>query len=117
MKYLKEYNEIDNMYMLIDYNEFMWSTSLGKYIQFTNDEMYKITSIIPDIKASYKLNTNIMMSCKLCDSNCDFLLYKTEDEWYYIFYRKKGKKNEYYKCDQIQGLQECLTMIKNDFMS
>ena len=36
-------------------------------------------------------------------------IFYDDDEWYYV-YSSKNKK--YYKCDQLEGLEECLRFLK-----
>lgn len=50
-----------------------------------------------------------------------FIINKTIDEWFYLAWSYKSDQNkkfreEYYKCDQIDGLVECIDkLLKNDF--
>jgi hypothetical protein len=42
-------------------------------------------------------------------------VHKMVDEWYYVkYYSKKIYDRSYYKCDQFDGLLDCLKMIKEN---
>ena len=42
-------------------------------------------------------------------------MHKLVDEWYYVkYYSKKNYDKIYYKCDQFDGLEDCLKMIKEN---
>ena len=42
-------------------------------------------------------------------------VHKLVDEWYYVkYYSKKNYDKIYYKCDQFDGLEDCLKMIKEN---
>lgn len=49
----------------------------------------------------------------------DITIVKTQDEWFYVDCYIKDKNNKYapiikyYRCDQMDGLLECLKKIKN----
>ena len=48
-----------------------------------------------------------------------YVVYKLDDEWFYVIvsdYRfDKFGIHRYYKCDQIDGLIDCLKMLKDKY--
>jgi len=58
------------------------------------------------------------------DSPIYFNIYKTDDDWYYLYYNRdeiiNGKKEDmeyYYRCDQFDGLLQCLEDLKRGKLS
>lgn len=52
----------------------------------------------------------------ICDVNKNLYIYKLPDEWYIVIYIwGLGMENEdYYKCDQMEGLIQLLNTIKSN---
>jgi hypothetical protein len=116
MKYLKEYNQHNNSYSEIDSNE--WDENISPFseidntIEFTDKDfkivcnIFKYTLLSPDNKIIYFDIQNRAY-------NRNIFIVKHNDEWYYV--RLTSSINEFYKCDQMSGLIDCLTMLKNKY--
>jgi hypothetical protein len=47
----------------------------------------------------------------ICIKMGDMEIYPYEDEWYYVEYSETGNIFDYYKCDQYEGLKQCIDDI------
>lgn len=121
-KWIKKFEE----YNLNSYEEITTidAISIGRKLKidnFTDVEFDKIISHLGGIKYfknSYKLKFNridngIIYWCPVegwDKTNYSNIITKLEDGWFLFYsYNKKNNHSNYYKCDQIDGLLECLS--------
>ena len=106
MKYLKEYNEVELTWSAIMEEEFEIIDNSNKLLSFTGDEFISI-------KDKLKVRDISIMRCfdniDIESNLCHMKIFHDSDEWYYIQNRNKCEAAEqYYKCDQVHGLIDCL---------
>ena len=94
--YNDEYKIVDEEYQKVDLNE-SEIREISK-ILMVDPQPQKIKSD----KITFDFSTASMGFRKMT-------FFKTTDEWFYVFYSRKGKC---YKCDQLEGLIEYLKTIK-----
>jgi hypothetical protein len=116
MKYLKEYNDHNSSYEEITfyvYNEYM-SLKGHDRVLFSEKELELVREIFKNARYfSTTQNATIFIHSFIYI----IYIYKMVDEWYYIDCEEvetvHKKVRHYYKCDQMHGLIDCLTMLKN----
>ena len=106
MKYLKEYNHKKD-YIEISEGEYIsYKDDSKKLDMFSNTELKAIQTILPSAKLN-SFSKNIFLY-NIID------IYKDNDEWYYIDICIHFN-GYYYKCDQFEGLMDCLNMLQNKY--
>ena len=132
MKYLKSYNEnIDLGYQKIDRTEYLKNIAgitrsdiintdivqivnyrKERFESFTSKEVNEIQTFIP--KFNISSNSDSMLAL---GSGDNFLIWKLKDEWYYVCRQIGGDgTNDYYKCDQFDGLMNLLKSLQNKYV-
>ena len=129
MKYIKIYEEFEDSYFeideeeykfrlngmekgrnILDYNIVSLLNSIGKaresWLDFTSKEK-RILRKKFDVINKYKKDSK-SISIRVEDGVAD--LSKLPDEWYYV-HLCVNKSDTYYKCDQWEGLMDCLNDI------
>ncbi len=103
-----------------DYEFYLDLTDLSKYwVDFNQEEIGKINNIGYKFSLSkyYSKYDRYKEVLKTSESHkeklIDITIVKTQDEWFYVDCYIKDKNNKYYRCDQMDGLLECLKKIKN----
>jgi len=93
---------IDFMYYDPDTNNFN-----KKILSFTQDELNKLQSMLPNITFKlFKRTPSVDPYIHFTYDGRDQYVYKYTDEWYVI-----KKDRQIYKCDQIDGLVKCIQDI------
>ena len=133
MKYLKLFESVDTPYEEINSGQFLsylygdvtfpHMTAKPKqfasdnWVDFTQKELDQIRSCIPNdivklyTTRIYDINRDIIFAIDVDDS---FYIYKLRDEWYYLQNSDNIRMyRTYYRCDQFDGLLQCLSDIKN----
>ena len=129
MKYLKtfEYKHEENsftpitldqllVYLFGGTNRSLEGDSIDTFISrywepFTENEIDKIKDFLEehDIEANY-VPTKSLRICLYKPSNLLYMeIFKLKDEWFYV--RETKGMNRCYRCDQFDGLMECLYSI------
>jgi hypothetical protein len=136
MKYLKEYSEHNStpLYKEINSEEYNALLTVKTY-DFSQEEIDSINNI-PSIKDKFKFEVYRNKKSRfenrpqaiLLLANLDIgyihadnkhyynnvEIKKINDEWYYVLFRYYEDNNAiytWYKCDQLDGLKECLTHL------
>ncbi len=113
MKVLETFHDFLNdkeseFYHKINYDEYQ---SMSTIEYFTTDEVESIINIVEKYKYQYHIvkdldNTIVKVSIEKKLDNLDnslFEIYKYDDEWFTVRYRK-GNDQDIWKCDQLDGL-------------
>ena len=106
MKNIKLYESFENYYEKIDAHEFI-NHYLGDE-NFNEKEILVIDNILPKWN---KDSRNQYPWCRTYHSGKFYIVItKHVDEWYLVrCYIDQNNIEEYYKCDQFEGLIKCLT--------
>jgi hypothetical protein len=104
MKYLKEYNQ---WYRDSSPEE----TIHKKHVDFTQEEYDKLLWLFSDIgmyiEFDYWVESIIYVKNEDRDGKDLYRIFKVEDDWYYLV-GYFGGEISYYRCDEFQGLLECI---------
>lgn len=110
MKYLKRFNESNDYYKNVDYNE--WSDVLSKHIQFEQKYIDILKSRLKNKYTIINSYEDILIDGGRWDR---YVMTQCNDEWFFIKHEVQdimsGPYNEsyvYYKCDQFDGLLKFL---------
>lgn len=127
MKYIKQYENINQYYYQIETDEMNNSESHPiafntKELSLVNNILFDITKLITNKKDIIKSNYSAFLEpCKVDNVLITFMkiyrsdiiyytpdqpimtIYKQEDEWYIVRFNI-SRNNEFYKCDQLDGL-------------
>lgn len=118
MKYLKVF---EDKYYKIHVNDIKF---IDRYCKFEKSEIDNISNICKKIKYNININSpewigirdSVIQISPINNKTTDISLiqiWKEHDEWYYIEFRYIDKdlhtRAEHYKCDQFDGLIECIT--------
>ena len=127
MKYLKEYSNYES-YTKIDGDGIFNTMLLTCTGLFADKEYDVIRNIFPNLKVKndydwFEFDDDEIRLKLITISNYgkfNIAVFKEPDEWYYVKYIENhydnlDGKNLYYKCDQLNGLKECLEMLKNKY--
>lgn len=72
-------------------------------------------SAIKAIRSKYTIDEKELQynnkSCIIIGGKSKLLIIQCPDEWFYVRVDNKSYKDEYYKCDQLDGLLKCLEDI------
>ena len=144
MKYLKSFNEdlSDSKFEIISANNYLEIERNSKFVNFNSDEVSKIREIssiiensdtdISDFYSSHRVGfndpSNYYIKIKYNTGYLIFGILKLDDEWYILTEYINGGKTtsrtgnfvsniEQIKCDQFDGLLECLRERVNKIVS
>jgi hypothetical protein len=112
MKYLKEYNQHDLGFKMVD-PSVRYSTAL-EVEDFKNIELDQISS---ELKSKYAIDYNyseILGINRVYIRNNNYTvceITKIRDDWFILVDMTKSPVYYYYKCDQIDGVLNCLKKI------
>lgn len=129
-KYIKLYEEANASFEPIDYRK--WPEYIKDIVSFDTN---KVKALPKDLKIEIKKTIQVgdrTHKRRITDSpftpndKIDYLLieinsslvfvYEKEDEYYAVFTEgivRSGRKSYHFKCDQIEGLIQCLDHIKS----
>ena len=124
MKHIKTFNESDKEEYYTSSNLDEYKSAYDKEIEFTQSEKDKISNLVKDIPGLRCVFGDLHGSNYISWIYQDLLthikflyLVSCPDEWYYVRYTHTTKENsevdsqnDYYKCDQLDGL----LMLLND---
>src|SRR5574343_581480 len=126
---IKLFEEYNQYYTEISFDDFCkFDTHVDSILFHTNDyialtdQVLSVTKKIKEIAGQKNYDTKICIkSIRLLKDNKKVPhfknmveIYGTEDEWYYIILTKffiNAREEQYYKCDQEDGLLKCLNKI------
>lgn len=136
MKYLKLFENHSDSYEKIGYGEFLDMLPIGYhntnspdgYIKFTNDEFNKISKVakytdkfkdksifVEQTDMDNKLRIVIHKTLFSKEAITKVQIFQISDEWFLIdfdgYWIKGPWRSEYYKCDQFDGLLNCISSI------
>lgn len=119
MNYIKSFNEsTTNTYEEIYNTE--WSIAVSKRMQVPIKYLNIIEKFITDKSFTENICTNMFLSqqkFRIIIESKEIGLHKKftdlgidicNDEWFYVHINNYGGKYTYYKCDQLDGLIDCL---------
>ena len=127
MKYLKLFEEKSNEYYT-EINVDEWQISVDDddhKVPFKDIEVSRIIALVDPWKITQNShNTPLIGNNVRGDSPIYFNIYKTDDDWYYLYYNRdeiiNGEKEDvehYYRCDQFDGILQCLEDLKRGKLS
>lgn len=120
MKYLKKFNESsESYYEEIYQDDPIINSDTNDEIEFTKNEVDDITSLYDNKTFSITprgwtertviFDGSIVHEIRIMDKFNTYVIYKYDDEWYTLSTRYEFDNSwKYYKCDQFEGLLECL---------
>jgi hypothetical protein len=118
MKYLKLFESFNKKWEMMSDDEFWRKESEFKLIPFNQEEWDKIKSILSPLfeddtysmEWAQNANTpNTIIDVREFNEDRLFEIWKMDDEWYFIInWHRHENKGRYLKCDQWDGLEECL---------
>lgn len=120
MKYLKKFNESsESYYEEIYQDDPIINSDTNDEIEFTKNEVDDIISLYDKkifsinlkgwTEGSVVFDGSIVHEIGIKDKFNTYAIYKYDDEWYILLTRYVNNNNwTYYKCDQFEGLLECL---------
>ena len=115
MKYLKKFESINNYYTEISYGEFTNHFDIGPLDMVSVSK--KATEIIKKysgdnfFKAKFN-NKRYYLIKSLLNKDCIGNISEFEDEWFMVQFMNPYLR--YYKCAQLEGLEQCLEDYYND---
>ena len=119
MKFIKKFNESinDEYYYSTDYEDFNKNTRVEEFSELDIDILTKLCKK-NKIKLNLYDNTDKVISIVLYFSSHTnlnenkMIIYKEEDEWFIVSY-KKSSSITYYKADQMDGLLKLIEDMSN----
>ena len=108
MRYIKLYEDLNDVYKRI--GSICGLEFDPKYfVDFTVLDISKLNRIGFESIEDSGLNYNPPWYGKICVNVDDNLhIMKKEDEWYYVRDMRRMNREVWYKCDQFDGLLDCL---------
>lgn len=110
MRYIKEYNQ-HSYWSKITSHQF-YNDAIDNAIGFDSDEVRDLRKIVPGF--TLKMDSSYCYNSTIYIRQNDLTVYvinKTVDEWFYLLDREFYR---YYKCDQMDGLMECLKELQKN---
>ena len=117
MKYLKIFEEVgEKLYWEIPESEFYDDNSRLQFktIVFSDDELISLKELSNKYHWKTFRDDRGGKRYFIFRDNTQLKLHKSNDEWYYIYYTTDHSKELYYKCDQFDGLIECVERLINE---
>lgn len=118
MKYLKKFNESSEYYEEIFTDDPIISNDKDVEIEFTKNEVDDIISLYDNRIFSINLrgwkegtvifDGSAVQEIQINNKFYTYIIYKYDDEWYTLSLRFVNNDWTHYKCDQFEGLLECL---------
>jgi len=114
MKYLKKFNESSNYELSSQHDKEIFYKKYNS-LDFNKNEINEIKAIMANFNFfEHNLTKCFLFTREIKNSSekSEIYITKYEDYWFYLSYYKNYNSNAIvYKCDQLNGLIECLKYI------
>ena len=112
---IKLFEEYNQYYTKIDEDEYnlVWDTM--EILSFTKNEIKSIKSLLPNNIVKEDKNDDEELFIYTLKKKIWMRLYKASDEWYYVkSFGLRRTHQQWYKCDQFDGLLRLIEDKKKD---
>ena len=115
IKLFEEFN-VESLYWVITEEEFDLETDFyGNLLPFSEKEILKVREFNlkignPDIEVKRKMYMVQHIQLYWMDYY-EIDIYKSDDNYYYVIQNRFGQDRLYYKCDEMEGLFNCIMYL------